>query len=342
MADTIKLDVIDQKILAVLLKHGRISLTELARVIKHHYPTVRNRVYRLVDKDVIRHFYPVLQYPGIGARRYMSIYLSLKKVTKEKQQEILQKLSKHPFLIEVFELEGRWNISVLLVCNYVKEAHETISGIQRLCGTYLTDLVVMPTYTVSNLNRSFFLEIEFMHENVKTGYAHLIQETPLIHLESPLKLDKEDIALLDYIQLNARDTLEEIAEKIKVDPTTVEYKLKRFIKLNLIRYFTIEVNSDVLGYEQYLLFLNLRGSEEGKIKIIEYLKNKKEAYHYFEYLNYWEIVITFSVKKREEMHKVFADLQEHHKEYIKDHEMLWLMKKHKVHPYPGVKKIYRK
>ena len=30
---------------------------------------------RLVDKDVIRHFYPVLQYPGIGARRYMSIYL---------------------------------------------------------------------------------------------------------------------------------------------------------------------------------------------------------------------------------------------------------------------------
>ena len=59
-------------------------------------------------------------------------------------------------------------------------------------------------------------------------------------------------------------------------------------------------------------------------------------------MNYWEIVITFSVKKREEMHKVFADLQEHHKEYIKDHEMLWLMKKHKVHPYPGVKKIYRK
>ena len=45
-----KLDIIDKKILAVLLKSGRIGMKELAEVINNHYPTVINRVNKLIEK----------------------------------------------------------------------------------------------------------------------------------------------------------------------------------------------------------------------------------------------------------------------------------------------------
>jgi len=335
-----KLDVIDKKILLVLMNNGRISTTELAKAINHNYPTVRNRVNKLIENGVIRHFYPVLQIPGIGARRYMSIYLNLKNITKEEQGEIFNKLAEHPFLIEVSELQGRWNVSLLLVCNYVKEAYDTLNFIQQLCGKYLTDLIVMPTYMISNLNRRFFADFDFSIDNIKTGYSPLIKKTPLVFLGEKLKWSGDDVKLLDYIKLNARAGLGEIGKDIGMDPTLVDYKLKRFISKNLIKYFSAEIDSSVLGYEQYLLFLNLRGLEDKKKEIIEELKGIKEAYHYFEYLNYWEIVVTFCVKNRESIHKIFSDLQAKYGEHIKDHEILWLIKKHKIDPYPSVKDVY--
>ena len=335
----LKLDTIDKKILLVLLKNGRILLTELSKIINHPYPTVRNRVHKLMEKGIIRHFYPVLQYPGIGARRYMSIYITLKNITKEKQQEIIKKLSKNPYLIEVSELQGKWNISLLLVTNYLKECYETLNFIQDLCGEYLTDLIVMPTYTISNLNRQFFTDLEVDIKNSKTGYYSLIQKTPLVHLNGKVKLSKEDIQLLDYIKLNGRDTLEEIGKEVKIPSTLVDYKLKKYISDNLVKYFTIEIGPSKLGYEQYLLFLNLRGNSEAKENLIKDLHNIKEAYHYFEYLNYWEIVVTFIVKNREEMYKIFNNLQNKYSSFIKDHEILWLINKHKVEPYPNVKKM---
>ncbi len=323
-----------------MLKNGRISVTELAKIVKHNYPMVRIRLNNLIEKGVINYFYPVVQLPGIGARRYMSIYLNLKNITAEKQKEVLKKLCKNPFIIEVSELEGRWNVSLLLVCNFVKEAYETLNQVQELCGDYLTDLIVMPTYTISNLNRKFFSDIDLEVNNVKTGYAPLIAKTELVHLGKSVKLTPDDIRLLDYIKLNAGDTLEEIGKAANIEPTLVDYKIKKLIANNLIKYFAIDVDSSVLGYEQYLLFLNLRGNSPEKKRLIENLKNIKEAYHYFEYLNYWEIVVTFCVKNRDDIHKIFSDLKDKYQGVIKDHEILWLIKKHKSEPYPDVSKIY--
>ena len=144
------------------------------------------------------------------------------------------------------------------------------------------------------------------------------------------------------MKLNARVPLKEIGKKLNVDLTLVDYRIKKMISEKLINYFSIEIDSSKLGYEQYLLFLNLRGSEEDKDKLVEDLKNMKEAFHYYEYLNYWEIVVTFCVKNMEEMNNVFLRLQDKYKDVIKDHEILGMLKKYKKEPYPDVERVYRK
>lgn len=338
----VKLDETDRKILLVLLKNGRIQLTELAKIINSNYPNVRNRVIKLVEKGVIRYFYPVTQVIGLGVRRYMSVYLSLKNITKEKQQKIIKKLCENPYLIDVSELEGRWNLSLSLVTNYLKESYETLNFIQELCGDYLDDLVAMPIFRTQNINRKFFTDIGLDVKNITTGYAPLINKTPLVHLSQKLKLSEEDVKILDYIKLNARAQRKEIGKNLGIDHTLVDYRIKKMISDNLIKYFATEINPGKLGYEQYLLFLNLGGDERNKVKLIEELETLKGTYHYCKYLNYWELVVTFVVKNRDEMHEIFNSLKEKYEGVIKNHEVLWLIRKRKKEPYPSVKKIYAK
>ena len=342
--EMVKLDLIDQKILSVLIKNSRISISELAKIIKHHYPTVRNRLNKLVDNGVINNFYPVLQFPGIGIRRYIGVYLCLRNISTEEQSELIKTLMRNPFLIHVYELEEKWNIFLLLATNYIKEARDTLDWVKQKCGKSLVSFMVMPTYTISPLNRKFFLrsEFEINQEKIKTGYNQTINKTPLIHLEKHIDLDETDIKILDFIRLNARTPIDEIAEYAKIDSSLVNYKFKKYIKSNLIKYFSIDVDPEVLGYSQYLLFLNLQGDTKGKELLIEYLKKTKEAYHYFEYLGYYEIVITLCVKSREEMEDVKNDIIKKFNEYIKDNEVLWVKKRYKFDPYPEVKLVYPK
>ncbi|MBS3165682.1 Lrp/AsnC family transcriptional regulator [Candidatus Woesearchaeota archaeon] len=329
------MDVIDQKILTVLIKNARVSTLELAKIINHNYPTVLNKLNKLIENGVIRTFYPILQFPGIGVRRYMGIYLKLKDISEQEQAKLIKDLAKNPFLIHVYELEGAWNIFLLLTTNYIKEARDTMDLVKQRCGESLVSFILMPTFTISPLNRKFFLEIDFevKHED----------KVPLVHLERHVKLDEKDIKILDCLRLNAKIPLDDLAEASGLQSSALIYRLNRYIKLNLIRYFSIDIDPEVLGYSQYLLFLNLQGNTQAKESLIKYLKeNVKQAYHYFEYIGHWEIVVTFCVKSRQEMEEIKNEIMNKFREQIKNHEILWVKKRYKFDPYPEVRLVYPK
>ncbi len=343
----VKIDEIDEKILSVLIKNARISDTELSKAVKQYYPTVRNRLSKLVNNGVITNFHPILQIPGIGIRRYMGIYLSLKSISKEEQIKLIKEFCKNPYLIHVYELEeGNWNIFLLLTTNYIKEARDTMDWVKQRCGKYLSSFIIMPTFTISPLNRKFFStkKYEVPEKTIKSGYNQLIQKMPLVHLETHADLDETDIKILNYIRLNANASLEEISEAVKTDPARVDYKIKKYIKLNLIKYFTIDIDPEILGYSQYQLFLNLQGNTQAKEELIKYLKNIPQAYHFIEYIGYWEMIITLIVKTRKEKDQVEDEIIKHFKdrEYIKDNQAIWIKKRHKFEPYPLVDLVYPK
>ncbi|WP_457551119.1 Lrp/AsnC family transcriptional regulator [Desulfobacula sp.] len=49
-----KIDSMDSKIISVLEKNGRVANTELAKMLKTSETTIRNRIKRLIDSDLIK------------------------------------------------------------------------------------------------------------------------------------------------------------------------------------------------------------------------------------------------------------------------------------------------
>lgn len=91
-----------------------------------------------------------------------------------------------------------------------------------------------------------------------------------------------------------------------------------------------------------MLFLNLGRNTNAKAELVRYLLETKGAYHYFEYLGYWEFVITFSVKSLNEMEDIKDRIITKFSNYVQDHEILWIDKRHKIEPYPDPRLVYPK
>ena len=340
------LDAIDQKILAVLARNSRIATTELAEIIKHHYPTVRNRIAKLVENNVIDYFYPMIQFTGIGIRRCFGIYLSLRDINNEEFNEIIKKFVNNPYIIKVYELE-KHNIFLMLTTNFIREARDNMDFIRQACGKNLNSLIAMTPFTIAYFKkRRFFLQTEIeVPETIKTGYAKLVWKAnnPFVHLTKPVRLNKTDFKILNYIKMNAGASLEDIGKEAGISNVAVDYKLKKYLKNNLITHFGIEINPEVIGYTTYLLFLRMGGNTKAKEELIEYLKKEvKAAYHYYEYIEHWELVITFCVKNREEIEIIKEDIMKRFGQYIKDNEVLWVKKTYKNEPYPNIELVYPK
>jgi Lrp/AsnC family transcriptional regulator for asnA, asnC and gidA len=106
--DTSPLDELDRKIVRLLHRNGRASNTEIARELDVSEATVRKRVARLIDEELIM----VTAVPtpaGIGATTAVLIGIS---VRLDRLEETSDRLVKHPSVRYVAHSTGRYDLMI--------------------------------------------------------------------------------------------------------------------------------------------------------------------------------------------------------------------------------------
>jgi len=71
--------------------------------------------------------------------------------------------------------------------------------------------------------------------------------------ESKIKLDEIDTKIIEILMKNARASLEEISEQLKVSKSTVHYRIRKLKENGIIEGFTTKINYKKLGYEIFAL-----------------------------------------------------------------------------------------
>ena len=89
----------------------------------------------------------------------------------------------------------------------------------------------------------------------------------------PLKLDNKDKEILRLLNENARLTSKSIGQSTNISREVADYRIKRLIKNGLISGFITLVSDRRLGYETYLLLLQLQNyTKEDEERILKFLK----------------------------------------------------------------------
>lgn len=132
----VKLDLKDKKILFELDFNARISYSELAKKVGLSKQGAEYKLNNLIKKGIIKGFYPVLNVPALGYL-YCRLPISLHNVTKEKQDEIIKYLQEHPRVFWLLEMQGQYDLLIVIWAKSVTQFKEFIEEVEGKYGNHV-------------------------------------------------------------------------------------------------------------------------------------------------------------------------------------------------------------
>ena len=105
---------LDSKILALLKRDGRMSWTDIARVLRVSRVTVQNRVEQLRDRGIIRGFTVVLQDESAGANGSIKAFFQIKFSRGGSVFQLAEALTGAPEIQHIWAIAGTWDALILV------------------------------------------------------------------------------------------------------------------------------------------------------------------------------------------------------------------------------------
>jgi DNA-binding Lrp family transcriptional regulator len=102
-------DVLDKKILNILLQNSKLSFRKIAKMLKVSTATIMNRV-NILNKEVIKEYSIILNYEKLGYDIEVLIEL---RISKGKLIEVEKKIATHPNVFAVYDVTGDYDAVIM-------------------------------------------------------------------------------------------------------------------------------------------------------------------------------------------------------------------------------------
>jgi Lrp/AsnC family leucine-responsive transcriptional regulator len=106
------IDVIDRKIIDVLKLNARLSFAEIARKVALSPSSVRERIQKLEENEVIKSYSVEVNQPLMG--NGLEVFIMLK-IFDGKLQKIISEITNYPEVQKVFRITGPYNMHMQVV-----------------------------------------------------------------------------------------------------------------------------------------------------------------------------------------------------------------------------------
>jgi len=138
----------------------------------------------------------------------------------------------------------------------------------------------------------------------------------------PYKLDLRDKKLLFELDRNSRESLSELAKKLKTSKEVVHYRLNNLIKNNIILRFHTVPATYRFGLTAYKVYLRLSDySEEDYKKLIEYLNSHKDVFWIGICKGRWDLIFGVWAKSLEEFFHIHDGILHKFSKFIQEKEL---------------------
>jgi len=265
-----ELDLKDKKILFELDFGARQSYSEIAKKVGLSKQVIEYRINRLEEKNIIKGYYAVVNVPKLGYI-YCRTSLVLQNISPEETKKLYDDLSKDPHAFWIFEVQGEFDIFFASWCKSITEFKKFIESVMTKYGKFVK-------IKVENIATDV---IHYQHR-----YLLKKKETTEIHIKETsenIQIDDVDKKILTLLCENARIPLIDIATKIKENPKTVAYHIRRMEKQKIIEAYRTIIDHNKLGFTYYKIFLNINNyTQHDLLRLKEFIKNNHSTIYYIE------------------------------------------------------------
>ena len=118
-----------------------------------------------------------------------------------------------------------------------------------------------------------------------------------------MKIDEIDRKILESLVKDASISVPKLSKKIKVNPSVCYSRIKRLIRRNLIKKFTIVVNEEILGYTMKAL-VGLNTDIKHRENILSKIKDLPETRVIQEVTGRFDIMMEIMARSLDDLHKI--------------------------------------
>ncbi len=251
---SVKLDAKDKKLILELEKNSRASISDIAKKIRVSKEVANYRLKRLMDSGIIKGFYPIIDYFSIGLNFY-KILMNLYNFDEKLLDKIIH---------DVKKVYGS-NYSVLVqsirdmeINMWIRHPKEFYDFYDRFINSYSSHIQ----------DKEFFLVTRLYYKN--HTFLHGDGTATVIGTSEHQTIDKIDFDILDALARDARMPTVEIANKLRLSPNTVQYRVRQLIQKGVIKGFRPRLDVSLLGYDTYKVLIMLNNSSKRR-QLIQYM-----------------------------------------------------------------------
>lgn len=304
----IKLDEKDKKILYELDKNSRQGISSIAKKVRLSKEVVNYRIKNLEKRKIIKGYYAVLDIAKLGYM-YCRFFLKFSNLTPKKENEILNYAKQHKNIGWIVIPEGRWDMVLVI---WAKDAMQ----LKNVCDEF--------TYNYSSFIQEKYVSIATKIHHFPRNYLFNTNDISSVIMGGEVKhvrLDEIDYKLLGLLAKNARRTNAELGKKLNLDANTIKYRIKKLLNEKVILSFRIALNTELLGYQHYKIFLMLQKINEENIKeLMMYLKTVPNVIYITESIGIADLEFEMQVKTPLELHDFMRNLKKRFSIIMKNYD----------------------
>ena len=322
-----ELDSKDHRILYNLFLNSRQSLSSIGKKVGLPKSVVKYRIERLVENEIIQNFIAMVDVFKLGFSVYR-LYFVLQFVSPEKEKEIIEYFINSENTWRVESSKGRYD---LLVTVLVKNHNHFFSFYEDTLKEF----------------RYYFKEIFFSQLYEMFGYKQSIlfdesssskKEYEYRYNGEIVKIDETDYKILYLLSKNTRMSSIEIAKNVNIHSLTVTNRIKKLIEMGVIQKYSIDINSNKIGYKSFIVNLSIRNYEK-KNHIISYLSNIPFICEIHKAIGGCDLELSLFTLNFEYFHKLMEELRNKFPEDLTNYDYLFITKIHKSNCIPKNSKI---
>lgn len=327
MASACFLDAKDRAILYYLDKDARQSNASIAKKTKLSKEVINYRIKNLVKKGIVQNFYTIIDSSKLGSMIFR-VFIRFQNVDMEKEKEILEYLKNFEAVGWVVSLEEMYDLAILIWAKNVFEFKETFDKISTKYGVFFREnFVTIVTHFHHYVNNYLF------------GTADLTERTVGGKFEK-VALDETDLQILSLLSKDARIPLLNISKKLDVSPNTVKQRIRKMREKGVIVGFKAKINSGLLGYQHYKIFLQLSDvNPQVKLQLREYLKLNNNVTFVTEAVGRADMEFEIQVKNNTELRNNLEALRQCFGGLIRGSQTTLINQKYLVDYFPSYMRL---
>ncbi len=305
----ISLDLKDRKILSLLDMDARTPLSQIAKQVGLSREVVHYRIQQLEKKGIIEGYYTALDVGKLGYL-YCRIFLKYRTMSPEIEKGILTRCQKTKGIIWVTLGEGKWDFSIVYLATSLHDFEKFYDQFMIEYGDVFQKPYLSIAFRIHHFKHSFL-------------YPDKNRSEVVLGTEKKVKIDAIDLTIIHYISKNARASLMEIAQETKTTAKIVNYRLQKLVREKVILAFRAKLNTRLLGYDYYKVFLSLQHlTEQRKQKLYSFLKFNPHVIFITKPMGVYNLEFEVMVQNANQLHELMQELRYTFGDMIIDYETI--------------------